>query len=157
MVCMVLLLDACVGQQYAIPASTTDKLSQISVNINGESVAFSEFSEHMSYLLYRDHKELQNYKYTLIVEITRDFTPSIVQTTTDIVQETVVQHVKYALYRSGEENPIHTEYFDQFADYNTQFSPYTTYLEKEHLNVHLARYAAQEIYMRLIIFFNNNQ
>lgn len=96
-------------------------------------------------------------KYLLKIKISYATTPVVIKKDSDVLRDTVNQVIEYSLYDIETNKQLTAGKFKQLSSYNTTFSAYASYIERESALESLTRYAAEELHMRLILYFENQK
>lgn len=146
-----LLLSSCgfkalYGQETVSGPLNAIEISPIS------SVEGAELYHYLSDLLPLKREPL----YNLRVTFTYFGSPIAVQKNSDIIRENVSHIVQFELRDIVTNNIVTSGKFKQMTSYNTTFSPYGSYIEKEHTSKNLTKYSSEEIRRRLILYFKSH-
>ncbi|RYE05723.1 MAG: hypothetical protein EOP33_00420 [Rickettsiaceae bacterium] len=134
-------------------SNSTDKniLSSIEI-VSDNSIEAAELNYHLNTLL---PKSRENNKYRLDIHISSNIEPSIVQKNSNILSENVNQNISYSLVDINSGIILLADQFSQYASYDSTYDPYRSNTELDNTKVNLARYGAEEIRRRLILYLKN--
>jgi hypothetical protein len=130
------------------------KMQRIKIEVE-DYVGYDEFAEHMAYLLGKHNSRSADDEFVMNVTMRDSVSCLALQSNTDTVRENMRKDVVYKLYRISDMRLITSGEIYNSLDYSSQFSPYSTYTDAEQAKIYTARYAAENIYSRLMIFFAN--
>lgn len=117
------------------------------------SIEGSEFLYHLSNILPRNR--LIDAKYLLKVKFLNSKLPSVIQKNSDVLWEIINQNVQYQLINIETGKKVTTGKFTHTNSYNIGSIVYSNYISSETASDDLTRQAAEEIFARLVIHFNN--
>ncbi len=117
------------------------------------SINGAEFYHHLSNILPSSEAVA---KYKLIVKFSHTSVPIALQKNAEVLRQATSQLVKYRLIDKETGNELTSGRFKQVSSYSTTFAAYAVYAEEAMTFKNLSRQAAEEIYSRLLLYFNNN-
>lgn len=150
-ICCLLLQTSCAMRPlYASENnSITKELSTIQVaEIN--NVSGAEFIR----VFYDIIPQTEKPKYLLKVEVGQTTNPTALQKNAEILRKMITQITKYRLF-DLESNKLLTEgQFVTHSSFNNSLTPYAAHVENEAAVESIVKQAAQELRLRLILYFN---
>lgn len=127
-----------------------EKLSTIKLeSIN--SIYGSEFYHQMTRLL----PPSTNEELLLKVSLNYSTTSAIIQTNSDVLTNRDKLHAAYRLEDIKTGKNIISAYVIKYASYSTAFEPYPNELQQREIRTNLATAAAEEIHIKLVLYFQN--
>lgn len=127
-----------------------EKLSSITIeSIN--SIYGSEFYHHMTTLLPPKISD----ELLLKVSLNYTTTSAIIQTNSDILISRDKLHATYRLEDIKTGKKITSGYVIKYSSYSSAFAPYPNELQQNEIRTNLATAAAEEMHIKLILYFQN--
>lgn len=125
-----------------------------SINIaNIDSVEGAELTHYLSRLIPTTHHDP---KYTLYISFEHTATPLAIQKDSSIVRGNVSLKIKYSLKEKATDRTLTAGEFDNINSYDSTFSPYISYDERDQALSDLLKSSAKEVRDRLLFYFSGN-
>lgn len=125
-----------------------ENLSAIAISTEN-SIEAAELNHYLYTLLPKSGVD----KYKLNIYVSSNVAPDIIQKNSNIVSENVNQIISYNLIDINSGLTLVADQFTQSASYNSTYDPYRSSTELEYTKINLAKYGAEEIRKRLILYF----
>lgn len=131
--------------------------SHLDNNLNAIEIEFpstiegQEFYHSLSSIL----PKKSSIRYILKVNFSSHSFPLAIQRNSDTLIQSIQYMVEYKLFDINTKTILTSGQLKQFNSYNTTFSPYATSLEQLNAAENLARFSAEEIRNRLVLYFEN--
>ena len=141
-------LTSCSFKPLYSSANSSNKLSLVKLE-EIKSPLGAEFCYHMERFL----RTSPDYKYLLKVKFDSRLTPILIQKNADVLRQSINHKIEYELSDAKTSQIVTRGIFFYDTSYNAISRPYGTFVEEEHIRLNVMKYIAEELYLRLALFF----
>lgn len=117
-----------------------------------KSVEEAKFHDYISRLIFKDKVS----RYILTINVNNFSYPIIIQRNAKVLRQAINQKIDYNLIDKGSSRELTKGQFIVTFSYNTNVSPYSSFINNEIIYDELMKQAAEEIIYRISIFFLYN-
>lgn len=157
--CLLFILSLCILSSCNFTPIYNTKNLEISNELSAieidsiNSIAGAEFSYYLSNMI----RSKANIKYLLKVQFHNLSLPIIIGKNSDIFRQSINQLVTYQLLDINTHQELTSGKFKHLLFYNLDYTTYAAYVVSKNAIENLTKSAAEELYKRLILYFDSNQ